>query len=124
MKNTNNSSALSAPLQIELLADGLRRVIPVWSEWDNDQQRRVLPGRFRTELNYALELVSPVRSHRYHVSTPQDAMDRFLSLLGDLQHPDKGDRDWAYQLGRLDSLCGEACYEMESMRARAAAILD
>ena len=79
----------------------------VWNGWNADRQRRVLPGRFNTDLIYALEIVSHERSHRYHTSTPVDTFDRVLALLGDLRQEDKGGRDWAYQLQRLSALCAE-----------------
>ncbi len=99
LKPANNSARVPA------LVSNLRFMAGIWSTWDADRQRRVLPGRFNTELRYALEIVSPVREHRYHTATPLDTLDRILCVLGDLRHPDKGGRDWTYQLDRLGTLC-------------------
>ena len=103
-----NTYTIATEAQLLSFTEGLRYMSEtVWNGWDADQQRRVLPGRFNTELNYALEVVAPARSHRYHTSTPVDTLDHILALVGDLRQEDKDGRDWTYQLGRLAALCAE-----------------
>lgn len=105
MSSTYNSATRNLTLSF---TESLRhRADTVWGQWDPSRARRVLPGRFNTELIYALDLVSPERVQRYHTSTPVDTLDRILSLLGDLRNEGKAGRDWTYQIARLSRLCLE-----------------
>ena len=108
MSTMQNKYTIAAFNRTVSFTESLRcRAETVWNTWDPSRARRVLPGRFNTELLYALDLVSPERVRRYHTATPVDTLDHILALLGDLRKEDTEGRDWGYQLERISALCLE-----------------